>query len=499
MRVVWLIALISLVSGKDTCDICTCVFFLESKVSCDQKDLARIPDAPKEDFYHLDIAYADFRHSPITRQNFTGYNHLKTLTLVFSKIRSIKVKAFSKMRHLKALTLSGNKLRRIHDYTFEGLHLNILNLADNKGLSFSSFAFSGMTVKTLLLSDCKITTLNPNVFRPISNSLTTLNLENNKIKQLEPTFLDLFRQIKHIELRKNPFKCDCQARWLKDVYNVKKELPAPTCDYPPNLQNKTFRDLSTDDFNCILPTFTDIDASFSENSAKLKCSATGSPVPRLYWIKPSTRDPPFVVPPTNPEDHYNEAIFHATRPHSTTKWTLYKCVASNKVGNTTLTLNITWPNLRTKIVSILPSDFPHRRKKEHRHDFGDDDDDDDDDIIDDDHASLEGQYTKHRNKFEGQEKPERVFNITELVGAVVGTHICTVLLCIVIFPLFFKRRLLCSRSRPKHPGTSLSASAANVKVNKPSTADCYLHDRQFEYYPPAYMDNPPSLPRLPHR
>lgn len=493
MRVVCLIALISLVYGDNTCDICTCVFFHENKITCEAMDLTKIPKhQERRKIDHLVVAHADFRHSPITRQNFTSYHHLKTLDLGYSKIKIIRVKAFSKMKHLKDLTLLGNKLRRIHDYTFEGLHLNILNLAENKGLSFSSFAFSGMTVKTLLLSGCRIMSLNPNVFKPISSSLNELNLENNRIKQLDSGFLDLFREIKRIELRRNPFKCDCQARWLKDVYNLKKDLPVPTCDYPPNLQNKTFRELSTDDFNCILPTFTDIDASFSENSAKLKCSATGSPVPRLYWIKPSTRDHSFVVPPTNPEDHYNEAIFHATRPHSTTKWTLYKCVASNKIGNATLTLNITWPNLRTKIISILPTDFPQRRKKEHRHDFHED-------INKDLEESLGEEYVKNRNKFEKKANPERVFNITELVGAVVGTHICTVLLCIVVFPLFFKRRLLCSRSRPKHPGTSLSASAANVKVNKPSTADCYLHDRQFEYYPPAYMDNPPSLPRLPHR
>ena len=34
----------------------------------------------------------------------------------------------------------------------------------------------------------------------------------------------------------------------------------------------------------------------------------------------------------------------------------------------------------------------------------------------------------------------RRFTLSELVGAVIGTHICTLLLCLVLLPLYLKKR-----------------------------------------------------------
>lgn len=37
-------------------------------------------------------------------------------------------------------------------------------------------------------------------------------------------------------------------------------------------------------------------------------------------------------------------------------------------------------------------------------------------------------------------KGERLFNLTELIGAVIGTHVCTLLLCLIFMPIYLKRQ-----------------------------------------------------------
>ena len=47
-------------------------------------------------------------------------------------------------------------------------------------------------------------------------------------------------------------------------------------------------------------------------------------------------------------------------------------------------------------------------------------------------------------------KGERLFNLTELIGAVIGTHVCTLLLCLIFMPIYLKRQWKRRHHSPHH-------------------------------------------------
>jgi hypothetical protein len=40
-----------------------------------------------------------------------------------------------------------------------------------------------------------------------------------------------------------------------------------------------------------------------------------------------------------------------------------------------------------------------------------------------------------------QQPSERLFNLTELIGAIIGTHVCTLLVCIILMPIYYRRKI----------------------------------------------------------
>ena len=47
----------------------------------------------------------------------------------------------------------------------------------------------------------------------------------------------------------------------------------------------------------------------------------------------------------------------------------------------------------------------------------------------------------------GRRTGDRYFNLTELIGAIIGTHVCTLLLCLIFMPIYYKRKWRQERER----------------------------------------------------
>ena len=162
--------------------------------------------------------------------------------------------------------------------------------------------------------------------------------------------------------------------WLKDFFesNPSKfnDVTPISCGSPSHLTTKSLNEVPRTNFDCKSPTFRNINAFFDLDQAVLQCSASGNPVPTLFWIQPNGKtikyDPASIEAPASdgePHDQIEAALRlqttkhhhrHHHRPNASLESGMYICVANNKVGNVTLMVNVTWP-------------LSHRLKSAHHH------------------------------------------------------------------------------------------------------------------------------------
>jgi slit 2 len=126
-----------------------------------------------------------------------------------------------------------------------------LDLSNNLVPFIPEFAFVNLTkLATLIMSYNKLQCIPRNSFKGLT-ALRLLSLHGNDISMMpEGTFDDLVA-MSHIALGSNPFHCDCELRWLSELF--KKSYIEPgiaTCATPNELKDKLVLSASSDRFVC---------------------------------------------------------------------------------------------------------------------------------------------------------------------------------------------------------------------------------------------------------
>ena len=370
---------------------------------------------------------------------------------------------FADLTRLRWLDLSDNQLRVIPHRAFYGLTLQHLFLNGNRDIRLLPGSFEGLVTSGLYLHDCAVKVLEPDTLAPLNGTLVNLWLNGNRLTAVDRSLAPVFAQLSHLRLGANPLHCGCETLWLKQLYDrhggaTFRGAEPPTCWTPARLRGTHFDQLGTTDLHCSAPAFGNVDAVLdARGTGRLRCSASGQPAPIIYWIRPSGRTRRFNVPTWRPsadveeerrrDEGRNEGTVSINRIEAESG--LYICVAKNDVGNVTLTMNLSWPGPRStsEVQSIPPGQSSTRSPwssqslpQPHRPapslsvidvpaDHGEPPDGDDD---------LSGQP-----QVEVVDGGVRLFSVSELVAAVVGTHLCTVLLfvtALVVFHLVRSRR-----------------------------------------------------------
>lgn len=96
-----------------------------------------------------------------------------------NRLTHLASQEFRFLSSLRVLLLDGNRLQVIRDNTFNGHRLEALGLSRNDIKSFEECSFCNSSVKRLDISRNRITTLDSQVFKPLEESLVTLNAEEN--------------------------------------------------------------------------------------------------------------------------------------------------------------------------------------------------------------------------------------------------------------------------------------------------------------------------------
>jgi hypothetical protein len=225
-----------------------------------------------------------------------GLTELERISVKFSQLQTVELKAFNGIRNLKVLALSGNNISEILPGTFENLsRLQHLDLGNNSIGDLKFDAFSGLIgLISLDLSKNKLKSVDPNTFVSLPNltflyldynfgleiptdhnfinsrSLLSLGISNCNVSSLsEETFtnvsalkwLDLsynnlssihtnisiaLPNLSTLYLYGNRLHCDCQLkevwRWCEErnITTVYQEY-GPECDAPSNVKGKGWR------------------------------------------------------------------------------------------------------------------------------------------------------------------------------------------------------------------------------------------------------------------
>ena len=225
-----------------------------------------------------------------------------------------------------------------------------------------SGSFRGLVTTGLYLHDCSLHHLAQSILRPLNSTVKYLWLNGNDIVKLDAGLESVFSVLQHLRLGENPLRCDCSAIWLKRLYDNRREMfrgaPAPSCHSPDRLRGRAFNETTIDEFLCHAPQLTRVEVTANNTSGRLTCAAAGEPVPTIYWIQPSGRATRYLhstselQPPGTIDDPSleNEGTLMIESFNSDNRlFGMYICVANNEAGNVTLTIS----------VPASTSDLPH--------------------------------------------------------------------------------------------------------------------------------------------
>lgn len=443
---------------------------LSKIVYCSRRGLLSIPPGIASDSLQLNVNANVFLSSTLRRSNFSGLADLGHLYMSECGIDDIEVGAFSDLSNLRWLDLSNNRLKVLRSLVFEGLNLQHLFLNGNRQLVLIGGSLEGLMTTGLYLHDCAMNEIRPEVLSPLNATLKYLWLNGNELTGLDAPLRGLLYTLIHLRLGSNPLHCNCELMWLKEFYDrngdVFKGAASPSCFSPSRLKGKLFNQVTLFEFSCKVPAFTDIEVAFGLSGARLKCTAAGDPMPTLYWIQPSGKATKYNSRSDDDEKGRNEGVLTVNEVKDLESLRgMYICVAHNEAGNVTLTINVSWSDSNSPETSkeslialnspVLPTtsrtlteDHPTRRlflldspSTPHEAQIR---------IVNlgEDEEVTEVQVSRNRAAINttgfprrNQEEPERLFTVVELVCAVFGTHLSTMLLCLVAISRFYRCRV----------------------------------------------------------
>lgn len=183
---------------------------------------------------------------------------LQDLDYAGNKIKVIPEYAFKSLPNLKGIALWMGRVEVLEENAFSGLtNLQYLDMSSNNITSnITKTMFAGLTnLKSLVMYLNNVSYIEPSSFSSFKN-VTEIWLADNELKTLNPTVFDvkMMPHLSEVYIDGNPWYCDCHLKWLKQMserhYSIIQDVHLIVCNGPERLKNKSFDQLSADDFVC---------------------------------------------------------------------------------------------------------------------------------------------------------------------------------------------------------------------------------------------------------
>ncbi|XP_044254955.1 leucine-rich repeat-containing protein 24-like [Tribolium madens] len=287
MWVYCLVLLGVLVESSSSCPVsCSCKWKNgKQTVICSGKSLPDIPDGLDPGTQVLDFS-GNFL-SNLRRELFSNKQliNLQRIYLSNCQIKIINEKTFKGLSNLVELDLSRNLLETVPTSSFVDCpSLMRLTLSSNPLTVLNRLAFNHLSyLSTLELDKCKIAEIEDGAFEGL-HSLEWLLLEDNSLRTLRG---ELPRNLKGVELRGNPWECDCHIKELH-TWLGRSNVPIseePTCVGPPRLSSRVIKSIPVSELAClpdVSPTTFYLELAEGKN-VSLQCHVHSIPEASVSW------------------------------------------------------------------------------------------------------------------------------------------------------------------------------------------------------------------------
>ncbi|XP_067945435.1 peroxidasin-like [Watersipora subatra] len=454
-------------------DSCTC---FNQRIDCSVNAVDEIPNTGNRNVTILDLNGNRLADSTLSRNDFAHLLNLQELILSDCGIQTVQPNTFADLTQLNLIDLSLNILQNVDREAFAGLTLNYLFLGDNPGIALPDAGFTDLSTEVLDLQNCRLEEITISFLSPLSPELRKLFINGNRIQRFQPELIDIFSQLESIRIQENPLICDCKARFLKNFYdgNMDKfrqtsdgSKTEPRCSEPPAVAVAFFNTLSAADFPCDKPSMDSI-VSFMNDKSVLRCISKGQPPPKLAWFGPDGS-----LGETTPgQNDVTEAEIEIAREEGSG---LYRCVASNEAGNTSFSVNLSWPPLIINDVQEPCKEVVATTGKEV---IIDSNNFDEDDVVSEEPDVFKRKY----------------FTIVHIIVAVFGTFVPTLIITIVVLHVcvYKKRKNSSSYSTSPNSDYSSGGSVKNETFPQANVHQLQIHSLQ---HMPTIQSRPlPSEP-----
>ena len=236
--------------------------------------------APCKNLKILDLSYNWIGSSGLAFGAFERLPRLEKLNLENTGLTSLPPYLFSANYKLKALYLKGNPMKSVPNTALQSApSLSLLDMSATNLEVIEYEDFAGLKSLTELRLE-RIATLRKigiNAFGDLSRlesfvcrhnyrliqidskaftnnltgviwSLVNLDVRHNSLQTVNEEML-LWKSLRVIDLSGNPFRCDCNIKWMAE-FDLKDQLKQTKCSQPKPLSGRLIKSLSASDLVC---------------------------------------------------------------------------------------------------------------------------------------------------------------------------------------------------------------------------------------------------------
>ncbi|XP_064640761.1 slit homolog 2 protein-like [Lineus longissimus] len=241
-------------------------------------DIQKLSVFPKRYSSLLVLRVQNSKVTAIEKGAFKNLPSLRTLDLCGNKLDTLSFGAFQGLEKLSSiLDLSQNLINVLHGDNFSNLKaLRVLNISCNRLTGFLGSPFQHLEsletldvrsnnitrgigkislkglyqLETFHFSDNEALYVSRNAFTDSNSTIKEVYLQGNMIQTLYATTLP-WKQLHRIDLRQNPWKCDCRLRWVKGQQGILDNNSRDfTCASPVSLAGLEIASISAEKFFC---------------------------------------------------------------------------------------------------------------------------------------------------------------------------------------------------------------------------------------------------------
>ncbi|XP_064616530.1 leucine-rich repeat neuronal protein 2-like [Liolophura sinensis] len=239
-------------------DVFQGVSFLE-KLDMRDNPIHRINKQPFYHLFHLrELLLDSCQISTLGEDAFVGLDNLQVLSLRNNSLSELHWKSLLPLDKLQELILSENPIKIIDtNFVLNVKHINwmvqTLRMDNMPYLnSIGQDAFSNLQELSVisLVNNSLLTSISASAFRIPYGSLKTIYLTNSGLSTLPSDAMD-WDNLQWVDMRGNPWYCDCKFRWIFYVKGITNKTSPIICQGPAEYYGAELLRLSPGSLGCV--------------------------------------------------------------------------------------------------------------------------------------------------------------------------------------------------------------------------------------------------------